>query len=85
MKREGEESQEDSLKITSDDKFMEAWLWILISHRLDSRSTCDSKLKKCLNSQTWQNGWIAKIMHGWWKFDQKLKKWTWLHMKGFSF
>ena len=55
--REGEESQEDSLKITSDENFLEAWLWILISFVLDSRSSCDSELRMCLNSQTWQNGW----------------------------
>ena len=29
---------------------------IWISHVLDSRSSCDSELNKCLNSQTCQNG-----------------------------
>jgi hypothetical protein len=66
--REGEESQEDSLKITSDENFPEAWICILISFVLDSQSSCDSELRKCLNSQTWQNGlnnqnyaWVMKI------------------------
>jgi hypothetical protein len=83
--REGVESQEDSLKITSDEKFLESLLCILISFVLDYRSSCDSELIKFLNSQTWKNGWTTKIMHGWWKFDQKMKNWTWLGMIGFSF
>ena len=85
MIREGEESQEDSLKIRSDENFPASWLWILRSLLVDSLSSCDSKLKKRLNSQTWQNHWTTKIMHGRWKFDQKLKNWTWLHMMIFSF
>ena len=56
MIREGEESQEDSLKITSDENFSEGWICILISFVHDSWSSCDSELSKCLNSQTWQNG-----------------------------
>ena len=56
MIKEGEESQEDSLKITSDENFLEAWICILINHVLDSWSSCDSELIKCLNSQIWQNG-----------------------------
>ena len=55
MIKEGEESQEDSLKITSDENFPEAWIYIWIIHVLDSQSSCDSELKKCLNSQTFQN------------------------------
>ena len=78
--REGEESQEDTMNITSDENFPEAWICICISHVHDSWSSCDSELIKCLNSQTWQNGWTTKIMHGWWKFDQTLKNWTWLHV-----
>ena len=54
--KEGEESQEDSLKITSDEKFPEALICILIRYELDSQSSCDSTLKKYLNSQTCQNG-----------------------------
>ena len=53
--REGEESQEDSLKITSVEIFMEAWIWIWISHVIDPQSSCDSELNKCLNSHTFQN------------------------------
>ena len=83
--KEGEESQEDSLKIRSDENFLEAWLWILGSFLLDFFFSCDSYLSKCLNSQTWQTGWTTKIMCGRWKFDQKLKNWTWLHMIRFSF
>ena len=66
--REGEESQEDSLKIISDENFLEAWISILRNWLLDSCSSCDSELSKCLNSQTWQNGlniqnhaWATKI------------------------
>ena len=51
MMREGEESQEDSLKITSDEKFLESCICILIRHELDSWSSCDSALNKYLNSQ----------------------------------
>ena len=72
--REGEESQEDSLKITSDENFPEAWIFILIRHELDSWSSCCYALNKFLNSQTCQKGWTTKLMHGQWKFDQKLKK-----------
>ena len=50
MIREGEESQEDILKITSDENFLESWLCILISFVPDSRSLHDSELSKCLNS-----------------------------------
>ena len=56
MIREGEESQEDSLKITSDENIPEAWICILMIYELDSWSSCDSALKKYLNSQTCQNG-----------------------------
>ena len=73
MIREGEGSKEDSLKITSDENFLKAWLWILISFVLDSKSSCDSEFRKCLNSQTWQNGWTTKLMHGRLKFDQNWK------------
>ena len=85
MIREGEESQEDSLKIRSDENFSEAWLWILRSFLLDFRFSFDSELRKCLNSQTWETGWKPKIMCRRWKFDQKLKHWTWMHMMRFSF
>ena len=85
MIREGEESQEDSLKIRSDENFLEAWLWILRSFLLDFRFSCELELRKCLNSQTWQTRWTTKIMWEWWKFDQKLKNWTWLHIMIFSF
>ena len=72
--REGEESQENSLKIRSDKKFSEAWLWILRIFLLVFCFSCELELSKCLNSQIWQTGWAAKIMCGWWKFDQKQKK-----------
>ena len=72
--KEGEESQEDSLKIRSDENFLEAWLWILRSFLLDFHFSRDSELRKCLNSQTWQTGWTTKIMCRWWKFHQKTKK-----------
>ena len=85
MIREGEESQEDSLKIRSDENFLEAWLWILRSFLLDFHISCDLELSKFLNSQTWQIGWTTKIMCERWKFDPKLKNWTWLHMMRFSF
>ena len=42
-------------------------------------------MRKCLNSQTCQTGWTTKIMCGRWKFYQKLKNWTWLHMMRFSY
>ena len=68
MIREGEESQEYSLKITSDQNFREAWMCIWIIHVIDSRSSCYYDFKKCLNSQTWQNvmnnqnhPWVMKI------------------------
>ena len=74
MNREGEESQEDSLKITSDGNFLESWICILISHVLDSWSSCDSELSKCLNSQTWQNG-LNNQNHAWaMKIGPKTKK-----------
>ena len=57
----------------------------MISLVLHSRSSCDFELSKCLNSQTWQTGWTTKIMCRRWKFDQKPKNWTWLHMMRFSF
>ena len=83
--REGEESQEDSLKIKSVGKFLEALLWILRCFLLDFCFSCESELSKCLNSQTWQTGWIAKIMCGRWNFNQKLKKkWACLHKMRFS-
>ena len=52
MIREGEESQEDSLKIISDENFLEAWICIFITHVLDSRSSFDFELSDFLNSQT---------------------------------
>ena len=64
MIREGEESQEDSLKITSDENFPKYWIWILISHVLDSKYTCDFEFRKFLNSQTWQNG-LNNQNHAW--------------------
>ena len=85
MIREGEESQEDSLKIRSDENFLESWLWILRIFLLDFHFTCDLELRNFLNSQTWQTSWTAKITCGRWKFDQKMKNWTWLHVIGFSF
>jgi hypothetical protein len=85
MIREGEESQEDSLKIRSDENFLEAWLWILRCFLLDFLFSCELDLSKCLNSQSWQTGRTTKIMCRRWKFNQKLKKWTWLHMMRFSF
>ena len=51
---------------------------------LDFQFSCELELRKCLNSQTWQTHWTTKIMCGRWKSDQKLKKWTWLHMMRFS-
>ena len=54
--RGGEESHEDSLKITNDENYLEAWICILMRYEPGSRSSCDSALKKYLNSQTWQNG-----------------------------
>ena len=51
--REGEESQEDSLKIRSDENFPEALLLTLRSFLLDLRFSCESELSKFLNSQTW--------------------------------
>ena len=83
--REGEESQEDSLKIRSVENFLEAWLWILISFLLYFYFSCELELSKCLNSWTWQIGWTAKIMCGRWNFNQKLKKWTWLRKMSFSY
>ena len=47
--REGEESQEDSLKITSYEIFPKAWICIWIIHVLDSQSWCDSKVLKLSN------------------------------------
>ena len=55
--KEGEESQEDTLKIRSDEKFPEYWLDVLRSFLLDFHFSCDSELSKCLNWQTWQTGW----------------------------
>ena len=52
MIREGEESQEDILKIRSDENFLEALLWILISFLLDLHFSCELELSKFLNSQT---------------------------------
>jgi hypothetical protein len=51
---EGEELQEDSLYIGSDENFMESWLWILTSFILDFLFSCDSKFSKFLSSQTFQ-------------------------------
>ena len=80
---EGEESHEDSLKITSDKNLMKPWIWIFISHVLDSRSSCDYELSKCLNSQTWKNGFNNQNHAHAMKIRPKTEKWTWLHMKGF--
>ena len=52
MIREGEESEEDRLKITSHEIFLEDLLCILMNLVLDSHSSCDSKLNKCLNSKS---------------------------------
>ena len=82
--REGEESQEDSLKIRSVENFLLSWMWILIFFLLYWCFSCELELSKCLNSKTWQTCWTTKIMCGWWNFDQKLKKWTWLHIMRFS-
>ena len=82
--REGEESQEDSLKIRSVEKFMEAWLWMFRSFLLDFCFSCELELSKCLNSQTCQTGWTTKSMCGRWNFDQKLKKLIGIHTMRFS-
>ena len=56
--RGGEESQEDNLKITSDEIFPKAWICIWISHVLDSQSWCDSKVLKLSNLLNM--GWTTK-------------------------
>ena len=40
--------------------------------------------KKMLKLTNLTKGWTTKIMRGQWKFDKKLKNWTWLHMMIFS-
>ena len=82
--REGEESQEDRLKIRSVIFFLEAWMLILRSFELFCLFSCESKLRNWLNSQTWKIGRTTNFMCGRWNFNQKLKKWTWLHMMRFS-
>ena len=62
--RGGEESQEASVKITSDENSSEAWIWILMRYELDSWYSCDFELKKCLNSQTCQNE-LNNQTHAW--------------------
>ena len=82
--RGGEESQEDSLKITSDENFPEFWICILMRHELDSQSSCVSELMKFLNSQTFLK-WVGQPNSC--TGDENLTK-NWknqLHMKGLWF
>ena len=49
---EGEESQQDRLKITSDENSLETWIYIFMRYEIDSRYSCDDALNKYLNSQS---------------------------------